>query len=99
MALVGAAIMAAAIWAPTVYVTHRKRRAGERVTNLHLALALGLELIAFVVVALTAQLVGFGGGEYLLAISLVVGAAGAHVLSAITFAPRSTQPTPPDELS
>jgi hypothetical protein len=89
MALIGMVIMAVAIWAPTIYVWRRKHRSGEAVKPVHLALAMALELIAFLLGAVSAQLLGFPGGEYLLIIALVVGAVGGHVLSSITFVPRS----------
>jgi len=89
MALIGAVIMAVAIWAPSVYVYIRKRRAGEAMTGVHLALALALELALFLTGAVTAQVLGFPAGEVLLIIALVVGAAGAHVLSSIGFPKRA----------
>jgi hypothetical protein len=89
MTLVGVALMAVAIWGPTVFIYRRKLRAGEAIRPLHLGAALALEVAAFITVAVTLQVLGLRAGEYLLVVALVVGGAGAHVLSSITFVPRA----------
>jgi hypothetical protein len=88
MALIGMAIMGVAIWGPTIYMYRKKRRGGEAVMPVHLAIAMALELAGFLAFGLTMQLVGVAAGEYLLIVALVIGGAGAHVLSSITFVPR-----------
>jgi hypothetical protein len=79
-------VLALITWGPTVVIFFRKRRRREAVLARHLLGALLIELAA--VIALGAAADAFGllnPGGYLLALALLIGAAGAQVFSGMRF--------------
>jgi hypothetical protein len=79
-------VLALITWGPTVVIFFRKRGRGETVLARHLSSALLIELAA--VIALAAAAAAFGllnQGGYLLALALLIGAAGAQVFSGMRF--------------
>jgi hypothetical protein len=79
-------VLALITWGPTMLIFYRKRRRGETVLPRHFASALIIELAAVVALAAVANAFGFlNRGGYLLAISLLIGAAGAQVFSGMRF--------------
>jgi hypothetical protein len=79
-------VLALITWGPTMFIFYRKRRRGETVLLRHLSSALIIELAAVVALAVVADAFGLlNPGGYLLAIALLIGAAGAQVFSAVRF--------------
>ena len=76
------AVLALITWGPTLLVFRRKRRGGETVNLRKLTIALLVELVAVVALAAAADAFGLlNPGGYLLAIALVIGAAGGQIFS------------------
>src|SRR2546423_14914332 len=79
-------VLALITWGPTLLIFYRKRRRGETVLARHLSGALLIELAAVVALAAAADAYGLlNPGGYLLAIALLIGAAGAQVFSGMKF--------------
>lgn len=79
-------LLALITWGPTILVFRRKRERGEAVRPRHLALALIGELMGVTTIAVLADTFGLHDiAGYLLAIALLVGAAGAQAFSSMRF--------------
>ena len=76
------AVLALITWGPTLLVFRLKRRGGETGNLRKLTIALLVEAVAVVALAAAADVFGLlNPGGYLLAIALVIGAAGGQIFS------------------
>lgn len=79
-------ILAATLWGPTVFVVIRKRKRGEVVQIRRLSGVLISELLIASIIVVVADLIGLRNpGGYILATTIVVGAAGAYTFSRVHY--------------